>query len=218
MKTRLIDLQIKISSLAAEAQIIRKKEKSLTHHAYVGTYKAIASHKQIVTGAKVEPPPELQAELERRFNPKLEEMVKAQEFHNIEPTMYRIAKKVIRKWLKAGLSKEEILALPGVQKALQYSAKVQDLHHHRTQIVRKESRHSQLAYAFLRGKEYHETEDTAFNLPNWEKVQEIAQRFSGEDKRITAQRFEQWRQGAHNLIWGRIALKANRQRKAKLAA
>lgn len=207
MKPRQIDLQIKISSLAYEAQIIRAKENYLRHEAFKLRGKAIAKHKQVVVGPNVEMPPDLFEACQARVKPQQERLARANLFHKADDALYTTARKAIRKWLRAGLSKEEILALPGVKKSLQFTAKVDNLYRHRKHVVRHESRHSQLAYAFLRGKPYIKTEDKASSYPNWDKIQEIAQRFSEDDKRVVAQKFEQWRQEAYDLLHTRERIK-----------
>lgn len=60
--------------------------------------------------------------------------------------------------------------------------------------VRRESRCSHLAYGFLRNTPYKVMENKCWEQPDWKKVEEIAIRFSLEDKRIVAQRFSEWKQ------------------------
>jgi hypothetical protein len=48
---------------------------------------------------------------------------------------------------------------------------------HRKGIVRIESRHTHLAYGFLRGKEYRDIEKTAHEAPNWDKVRSMIQKY-----------------------------------------
>lgn len=207
MKPRQIDLQIKIASLAYEARLIRHKEQNLKHEAFKLRNKAIATHKQIKIGPMVEMPPDLLEICTKRAKPQQERLARQENWEKADTALYTTARKAIRKWLRSGLTKEEILAMPGVQKSLQYSAKVDNLYRHRKYIVRHEARHSQLAYAFLRGKTYKATEDKANSYPNWDKIQELAQRFSEEDKRIVAQKFEQWRQEAYDMLYTRERLK-----------
>lgn len=210
MLSRKTDLRIKIISLADEARTIRRYENKANYEAFKLRSKSLVSAKY--GGPLPDMPEELQNELGRRVTPAAERaydagergMQRAQELGN------RVAKKVIRKFIRDGFSKEQILAMPGVAKSLRYTAKAADLRQHRTGIVRHESRHSQLAYAFLRGKPYCKTEDKACSYPNWDKVQKIAQRFSEEDSRVVAQRFEQWRQEAHTLIRGNDLMKPKR--------
>lgn len=72
------------------------------------------------------------------------------------------------------------------------------LHNHRVHDVRKEARCSQLAYGFLRGREYRqlETKTHEGNSPNWDKVESIALRFGGGDSRELKQLFEEWKNAA----------------------
>lgn len=207
-----IELQIKIMSLAAEARIIRRKELERNDKAYFHRMKALCVAKGLThensTMHKCGDPA-VEAEYMRRAEPAGKRIWEAE--HNSVKTNHavsNIARKVIRKWLRAGLTKEEILALPGVQASLRHEAKQAELCRHRTYQVRHESRHSQLAYAFLRGRAYSKTEDKARSYPNWDAVERIAQRFSGGiDKREIAQKFEQWKQEANLLIRGNELMK-----------
>lgn len=214
---RLIDLQIKIASLSAESRIIRDKEHDLKFKAYLLRDKSIATHKGLKVGPTVEMPDDLAELCVARVKQNCERLFKERQCAKAETALITTTRKTIRKWLRAGLTKEEILALPGVQKSLQYTAKLDNLVQHRKHVVRPESRHSQLAYAFLRGRAYHKTEDKAQSAPNWDYIQRVAERFSNEDKRIVAQRFEQWIQEAKLLIDGNALMKRKKQ-KLKLAA
>lgn len=51
------------------------------------------------------------------------------------------------------------------------------LHHHRTYDVRNEARSAQLAYAYLRGKTYKETENAKHSQPNANRIAEIVRKF-----------------------------------------
>ena len=48
---------------------------------------------------------------------------------------------------------------------------------HRKGIVRREARHTHLAYGFLRGREYREMENKAFEAPDWAKVRRMIERY-----------------------------------------
>lgn len=200
MKFKHLELQIKIGSLAEEARLIRRKEISEMDKAFTIKANALIKRKGIDGSKGV--PPELQKELDRRLEP-------LQERNDHSSAMGRmirgakVAKKVIRKYFRDGLSREEILALPHVKHTLKHEANISLLHSHRKGPVRHEARHSQLAMAFLRDKAYSKTEDKPISYPNWEKVAQIAQRFSAEDKRNLNQKFEQWRQEAHAFVRGR---------------
>ena len=75
------------------------------------------------------------------------------------------------------------------------------LHEHRVGIVRFESRHTHLAYAFLRGKEYEQVEKTCKTPPDWRRVYKMVKKYgSGWDedgRRIeppTEEEVTAWRQ------------------------
>lgn len=56
------------------------------------------------------------------------------------------------------------------------------LQDHRRGVVRYEARHSQLAYAFIRGRPYSAVEAKCHEAPDWDKVRSIVTRFSDGDK------------------------------------
>lgn len=70
------------------------------------------------------------------------------------------------------------------------------LHDHRVHEVRKETRHSLLAYGFLRGVPYRTMEQKVRedNEPNLEEVQSIAERFGGKtiDNKKTEDLLKEW--------------------------
>lgn len=69
------------------------------------------------------------------------------------------------------------------------------LQDHRRQVVRKEARSSFLAYGFLRGRPITVVEQKCRTTPDWKSVERIISKFTTEtDKRIVAQKFEQWTQ------------------------
>ena len=63
-----------------------------------------------------------------------------------------------------------------------YNPDYEELRMHRKDVVGHEARHSLLAYACLRGVPYKVVEPKvrSDNLPNWEKVRELALRFGGK--------------------------------------
>ena len=72
-----------------------------------------------------------------------------------------------------------------------------NLHHHRTHTVRREARWSLLAYGFLRDRLYSAIETGARKPVDWDYVQRIAERFSGNpDPRHVRQRFAEWKADA----------------------
>ena len=66
----------------------------------------------------------------------------------------------------------------------------QDLHLHRTGIVRNAARHNLLAYGYLRGVPYRAMEAKCAEPPNWLQVRKIVERFGGD---LT--HFEGWKGG-----------------------
>jgi hypothetical protein len=201
MKFERIQLGIKIGSLGDEARRIRRKEQSVLLQAHRERYKPIMKLKGLDGSER---PEALIKELERRIAPAAQRVADTAE-NPLEAltTAGRIARKTIRKFLRQGLTKEEILALPGVQKSLRHMPVYESLRRHRKGIVRHEARHAQLALSFLRERPYSRTEDKPASYPNWDKVADIAKRFSGEDSRHLMQRFEQWSQEAQSFIRGR---------------
>lgn len=73
------------------------------------------------------------------------------------------------------------------------------LHNHRTNEVRKEARHSLLAYGFLRGTPYAKIERFSYSDPNWFLTLKIVRRFAdttellGDNKPKLEERFDEWR-------------------------
>lgn len=78
---------------------------------------------------------------------------------------------------------------------------------HRKGIVRHESRHTHLAYGFLRGREYRKMEPKAHIAPDWGKVRKMIEKYGvhldwgSEDcgysdhkdrKQAVIKRFEEW--------------------------
>lgn len=200
MKFERIQLGIKIGSLGDEARRIKNREITLLNKASRLRATALFDKKGLDEN-EAEVRRELKAELDRRVLPQLKAP-------SVNPgctfrVMDRVARKTIRKYLRDGLTKEEILALPGVQKGLKYTPIYESLRRHRKGPVRHEARHAQLALSFLRERAYSKTEDKPTTYPNWDKIVEIAKRFSMEDGRILMQRFEQWSQEATQFIRGR---------------
>lgn len=207
---------MKIDSLAMESRLLRARESSCIDRATSKQHIALGKNKGLRIGDEM--PKELQVEIERRVSPMGERLIKdhatgsyieQKDAFMLQHSLERVRYKTIRKFLRAGMTKEEILALPGVRYALKERARATSYHAHRIGPVRNESRHAQLALVFLRGKEYRYAEDRAKSCPNWDKIQEIATRFSREDKRIIAQRLEQWAQEGKGVIEGRKTILRN---------
>jgi len=67
------------------------------------------------------------------------------------------------------------------------------LYAHRKNVVRPESRHTNLAYGFLQGKKtYKQIENTCRTIPDWDSVEKMVVRFSPEDYRVLKQKLEEW--------------------------
>ena len=70
------------------------------------------------------------------------------------------------------------------------------LRQHHIQVVRVEARLSQLAYGFLRGRDYSTMEGAVFTVPSWDRVESIVRRFTDEDWRVVGQKWAAWKDGA----------------------
>lgn len=68
-----------------------------------------------------------------------------------------------------------------------------DLAAHRREVVRKEARHSLLAYGYLRGRSYRAMERTTHAEPSWAEVERMIRRY-GPPAHNTS--FEDWRKSA----------------------
>lgn len=66
------------------------------------------------------------------------------------------------------------------------------LKQHRIGIVRYEARHSQLAYAYLRGRQYHQVESICTTDPDWSRVEKLIKKYYGS---IDSDHFKEWRTG-----------------------
>lgn len=73
---------------------------------------------------------------------------------------------------------------------------------HRKNVVRKESRCSNIAYAFLRGRSYSQVEAKCYTKPDWEKVEKLIERFSGKDPREMKQKFSEWKEPKDGSVQG----------------
>ena len=71
-----------------------------------------------------------------------------------------------------------------------------ELHGHRVHDVRKEQRHSMLAYAFLRGVPLSAVERTTRTMPDWTRVGKLVEKFgvvSHAERSAQTFRFAKWR-------------------------
>lgn len=207
------ELQTKIASLALEARYLRIKEQQLQDKAEVTRVRAIGEHRGFKRGSEM--PEALREDITRRT----ERLIDPSDPWNSLKTIDRITRKSINRFLRAGLTKEEILAIPGVQKSLRYEPRIASLHMHRKHHVRHEARHAQLAYAFLRGRPYSKTEDRPSSYPNWEKIRQIAKRFRHGEEQAVLQRFAEWEDNAREFIRGRELMhKATYRREPQIVA
>ena len=83
---------------------------------------------------------------------------------------------------EARIIRAEERKLPGPQRS--------SLRDHRVTVVRRASRHTLLAYAFLRGKRYRATERTSRTSPDWSTVEKMIKKY-GPPAHNTS--FEDWR-------------------------
>ena len=64
---------------------------------------------------------------------------------------------------------------------------------HRTGIVRREARHSLLAYGFLRGRRYGQLESADSTPANWTRVTALVAKYGDRDKQTSAKELTDWR-------------------------
>ncbi len=75
-----------------------------------------------------------------------------------------------------------------IRKAEKKGVRRESLRFHRISVVRDEARHSQLAYAFVRGRTYAATEQSA-SAPEWKKVEAMVEKFAGTHQWCTELRY-----------------------------
>ena len=66
---------------------------------------------------------------------------------------------------------------------------------HRKNEVRQEARSSFIAYAFIRGKNYINTEQTDLEI-DWKRVEALVTKFGEDDLRARMQNFSEWKDTA----------------------
>lgn len=90
-------------------------------------------------------------------------------------------------------------------KASKQTTLVNSLSNHRRGIVRRESRHSQLAYGFMRNRKLAAIESRCSARPDWEAVRKMVERFAGawsdKEKLDIKTRLELWREGNPAAKW-----------------
>lgn len=67
-----------------------------------------------------------------------------------------------------------------------------ELRGHHVHVVRREARHSQLAYAFLRGREYCQVESKCTDHPDFKKVEDLVIRFGQSWHYLTSGSWTSW--------------------------
>lgn len=69
------------------------------------------------------------------------------------------------------------------------------LHDHRVNVVRPESRSTQLALAFLRGVPAVKLEGVVYRRPDWTRVEKLVKTYGEGPSQQVLQRFAEWREG-----------------------
>jgi hypothetical protein len=69
----------------------------------------------------------------------------------------------------------------------------EQLHLHRTGIVRRAARNTQLAYAFIRGRSLVQVEPTAQTEPDWTAIEKMISTYGSKD--FDPKQLQQWRKG-----------------------
>ncbi len=108
-----------------------------------------------------------------------------------EKFRFRLVKSKFRVKIKsfaeeARIIKSEIKKTSKIVKAIElgvwgtfYESVAGDLRHHYVEVVRKEQRHTLLAYAFFRGRPYKQIENKTDNPPDANKIKRILKSLSG---------------------------------------
>lgn len=103
----------------------------------------------------------------------------------------RLFKEVGNRELEEAVEK----AVKDLAKSEGFYSLYQNLRHQRVHQIRKEARHLQIAYAFLRGRDYIELEETCYQNPDWSLVEKNVFSFVDDtdcDPRIIKQNLERW--------------------------
>lgn len=74
-----------------------------------------------------------------------------------------------------------------------FTTNTNSLREHRLGL-RKELRSTHLARCFLRGTLYGEAERFAYTQPDWNRIQSLITRYSGEEPAVVSQRYAEWLQ------------------------
>jgi len=85
----------------------------------------------------------------------------------------------------------------------------------RTVALRREMRHSHLAYGCIHGRSYELMEQSCWIAPDWIRIENLVRQFSaGRDERIVAQRTAEWMDTAKE----KISIKPQVPREKKIRA
>lgn len=74
------------------------------------------------------------------------------------------------------------------------------LYFHRINDVRSESRSSNVAYSFLKGKKYGQIEKFAYTSPDWKRIEQLVSKYSESDRRVSLQQFAEWKDEAEKYF------------------
>lgn len=118
--------------------------------------------------------------------------------HPAEPENVTRAKKWMKDHTTDGIFQDE--AQQALDKAYE---KFWGLQRYRTLVLRREARATFLAYGFLRGRSYTEIEGSGcYELPDFNQVKRMAEKFAEEDIRIVRQRWVEWLEDATKALAG----------------
>lgn len=173
-------IQVKYLSLAAEARIIRRLEKSRKQSA-----KWAREKQQVIKMAQ-----------ERNF---VHYETKAYILGSSQDDYKRYQARIEAKNHLSDIAAK--MAKDGIPSSVKYQSgetrAVDDflsLYNHRIQQVRPEARCAHLALGFLRGRSYISIENQSYDWPNWTRIEELITKYGDGDPRVLLQRFAQWKQ------------------------
>lgn len=109
-----------------------------------------------------------------------------------EQKMIRLEEKKHKWKMRALRGKQQILKAAGktiVEHPLETNTS--SLYLHRLGL-RKELRSTHIARCFLRGRKYSEIENFSYQQPDWNRIQVLIERYSGEEKGEVIQRYAEW--------------------------
>lgn len=68
-----------------------------------------------------------------------------------------------------------------------------EMHGHRVNLIRSESRHTHLAYGFLRGQTLVQIEPRSYSAVDWERVYVMVKRY-GDGSKTQRTAFDRWKE------------------------